>query len=451
VATPPLPFLPRQAAATVDIQDLDVTAPDLEALGNGVDARETSLGVAAAGGELVAGLLQADHCLLGLQALQRTEAPLASLLLGTDPELAAATQAELAMARSRLIAKLVPRVLAMQPRPDLELALGFIGGETKRAESLKLLASINTSFGMDFRRVAALALVGTEHCRLHGLAKPADQFQQLYMRACWGRRLAELNIDFKTAFNGGRAECVVVLREMVKRPEVGVKDLLLYTRAFSIQPDEALTIYSEVLIGQMVPRIDERTREVVVDNFTEVTTKIEAALQLIKADDVLLSHLEKQLDLVSPYNYEVLQFLLSRLHGARAYRERAGQGEAPGGHLAKADRILGFLMQYTRVAAPPAEHEVNLVTYCMLPLSSVTIHPVPPGGPLAEGARRALPPRPGRPQAAPPSALLPPVQGQVQAAGGRVPDGHLSCMDECDQCARAERRQRYLLRGKEHD
>ena len=41
VDSPPLPFLPRSRAANVEVQDLDVTAPDLESLGNGVDAVES--------------------------------------------------------------------------------------------------------------------------------------------------------------------------------------------------------------------------------------------------------------------------------------------------------------------------------------------------------------------------------------------------------------------------
>ena len=90
VEEPALPHLPRHAAATVEIQDLDVTAPDLESLG-GVDARACVAGLSSSGQDLVARLQQQGHVLLGLQALARLEAPLATLLLGTDPELQEST------------------------------------------------------------------------------------------------------------------------------------------------------------------------------------------------------------------------------------------------------------------------------------------------------------------------------------------------------------------------
>ena len=351
VSSPPLPFLPRQAAATVEIQDLDVTAPDLEALGNGLDARTTCTGVTAAGQGLVQGLQQAGHCMLGFEVLQRTEAPLASLLLATDPELMVATQQGLGVTRSNLVSQLVARILS-EPRADLNLALGFIGSETKRAASLNLLAKINLGMGLDFRKISCLALVGVEHCRLHGLAKQRDQFRELYVKACWGRRLAELDISFKAAFNGSKAERVAVLRELVKRPEVGVEALILFTRAFSIHTDEALTLYTEGLLNKIVPRLDERG-EVVMDDFKAVTDKIDAALKLITADDVLFEHLQKMFSAVCPYNYSVLQYLLSKIHYTLAYRDQAPP------HLAKADRILGFLMQYRRVAEPLPEFEVD--------------------------------------------------------------------------------------------
>ena len=62
----------------------------------GLDARAASLGLGAAGCELVAGLQQAGQAILAFRTLQAVDAPLASLVLGADPDTAAATQGELA-------------------------------------------------------------------------------------------------------------------------------------------------------------------------------------------------------------------------------------------------------------------------------------------------------------------------------------------------------------------
>merc|ERR1719414_2381267 len=139
--------------------------------------------------------------MLGFEVLQRIEAPVNNLLLGTDPELTASTQNSQAASRSHLVSQVVSRILA-EPRCDLSLALGFISSESKRTSSLNLLAKINAGMGADFRKISSLALVGVEHCRMHGLAKQADQFSDLYVRACWGRAVQDMNINFKTAFNG---------------------------------------------------------------------------------------------------------------------------------------------------------------------------------------------------------------------------------------------------------
>ena len=162
VDSPPLPYLPRHASANVETQDLDVTAPDLEALGNALDAKQISQEILAAGQDMVLSLQQAGHCLLAFQALAMLEAPLASLLLGTDPDMATTIQAQLSKVKSGLITQLVGRVLG-ETKTDFTLALGLVGSESKRADSLKLLANINSSLGLDFKRVVGLASVGRQH------------------------------------------------------------------------------------------------------------------------------------------------------------------------------------------------------------------------------------------------------------------------------------------------
>ena len=66
----PLPFLPRSRVANLEIQDMDVTAPDLESLGNGVDAVESCNLLAENGQSLISELQTSGHVMLGLNALQ---------------------------------------------------------------------------------------------------------------------------------------------------------------------------------------------------------------------------------------------------------------------------------------------------------------------------------------------------------------------------------------------
>ena len=213
VETQPLPFLPRSRAANVEIQDLDVTAPDLEAAGNGVDVVDSCNALASAGHSLVGAMQMAGHCMLGLQCLQATSDPMSALLLATDPEMQTRAEAGMSQARSSLVTQLVKRVVA-DPRANMQLGLGLVTAEHKK-NSQTLLAQINASLGGDYRKISSLAMLGAELCGLHGLVKQQDQF-----RACWGRKLSEMDISFKAAFEGSKSDIMDMLKTMVTHPKV---------------------------------------------------------------------------------------------------------------------------------------------------------------------------------------------------------------------------------------
>ena len=350
VEDPPLPYLPRHQAATVEIQDLNVTAPDLESVGNGVNARAICATLASSGQGLVSELQQAGHVMLGFSALQVASAPMSSLLLGTEPEFQEEICQALSGARTQLLGQIVQRILS-EGKCDLSLGLGFITAESKR-NSLALLAKINSSFGLDYRKISALALVGVEYCGLHGLAKQQEQFKDLYVRACWGKKTAELDINFKNAFNGSITERIKVLKEMVSHPLVDIPMLLQFSKAFKINTNDALTLYSEGLLYKLEPVTDQRGK-IVVEQFKVVTEKVDNALELIDNDDILYKHLVKMFSAVSPYNYTVLEYILLKIYQTRSYRD-----EQPP-YLQKADKVLGFLLQYERVSEPQPELEVD--------------------------------------------------------------------------------------------
>ena len=275
---------------------------------------------------------------------------MSALLLATDPDLQAKVEAAVSQTRAGLVTSMVKRVLA-EPRADLSLGLGLVTAENKK-NGLTLLAGINTSLGADYRKISNLALLGVELCGLHSLCKQRDQFRDLYMRACWGKKLSELDISFKAAFNGSKSECVEVLRLLVAHPQAEISLLLQFARAFKIIKNDVLTLYSEARLKKLEARVNNRG-EVVVENLEDVTAKVERCLDMIQEDRVLYEHLTKLFSEVSPYNYAVLEFILKKLYQTKVYRDEKPQ------FLLKADKILGFLMQYRRVSEPQAEAEVD--------------------------------------------------------------------------------------------
>ena len=350
VDNPPLPYLPRHQAAAIGLQDLNVTAPDVKALENGVDAQLITTTLAQNGQQLVSHLQQAGHYMLGFSALQTTVSPMSTLLLSGEPNVQEEIEVAVNGKRSQLIVQIIQRILG-EGKCDLDLGLGFIMAESKR-NSLALLAKINNSFGLDYRKISSLALLGIEYCRLNGLAKQEEQFKDLYVRSCWGKKAAELDINFKSAFNGSKTVRINVLQEMVSHPEVDIQLILQFSKAFDINSNDALTRYIEGLLLGLEPIVNDRG-EFVLKQFTAVTEKVDEAWNLIEDDEILYQHLVKLFSAVSPYNYTVLRYLLFKIYQTRTYKDDPPQ------YLQNADKVLGFLSQYERVSEPHAEWEVD--------------------------------------------------------------------------------------------
>ena len=272
------------------------------------------------------------------------------LLLGTAPEMQAKASAAVSQTRSGLVGQLVRRVVS-DTRADLSLGLALVTADNKKT-SLSLLAQLNAGLGFDFRKISSVALLGWKLCGLHGLSKQQDQFAVLYVKACWGRKLTEMEINFKTAFNGSKPDHLEVLKKMVTHPNIEITLLLQFSKAFNISKSDVLTIYSKALLTKLEAVVDSRG-QIVVHNLEEVTGKVDKCLDLINDDVVVFQHLLDMFSTVSPYNYEVLNFILKRIYETKIYKD-----EKPH-YLMEADKILGFLLEYTRVSQPQPEHEVD--------------------------------------------------------------------------------------------
>ena len=248
------------------------------------------------------------------------------------------------------MSQLVRRVIT-DSRADLELGLALVTTDHKKA-SLNLLAQLNAGLGYDFRKISSLALLGSKLCSLHGLSKQQEQFVQLYVRACWGRKLSEMEINFKAAFNGSKSDHLAVLSLMVAHPSIEISLLLQFSKAFNLKKSDVLTMYSEALLTKLEAVLDDRG-QIVVERLEDVTGKVSRCLELINDDVLLFQHLLKMFSTVSPYNYEVLNFILKKIYETKVYREEKPQ------YLLEADKILGFLLEYSRVSEPQPEHEVD--------------------------------------------------------------------------------------------
>ena len=106
------------------------------------------------------------------------------------------------------------------------------------------------------------------------------------------KRSTQLEIPFKAAFVGTQHERMDALQQMVAHPEAEVNMLLLYAKAFNIETNTTLTLFSSALLRRMEPCLDvEGASLVAVNNLSELKTKLAEVWARFSAPEALLQHL----------------------------------------------------------------------------------------------------------------------------------------------------------------
>ena len=361
VEEPPYPYLPRNVCSSIEVVNLDVTCPDLETSGCGIDYKDISSDIYRTSLPVIQSLQMAGHGALAIQALELLQGCLDPLMQRTDPQFQGQTQKSLKDLTTSLIGQMVQRIL-LDAYSDPKFCLGLssvLDGRT----SLGQLAKINAGLGQDFRRICNLASVGHQYCSITQLPKQAEQFLELFVKASWGKRSTQLDIPFKDAFMGSVKDRVTALERMVMHPKMDVELLLQYAKAFKIEVDEALCLMSSALIQSMEPALTQDGTKVKVVDLTKVKDVLLRAWELFSSSDTWHAYLIREMDRISPYNYEGLHFLLHGIQlsvsGSDGISKDNRKSIAGNEIFARASRTLGFLMQYSRVSIPHPEIEVD--------------------------------------------------------------------------------------------
>jgi hypothetical protein len=261
--------------------------------------------------------------------------------------------------------------------PDYNLGLAYLLAESNGLQSLAA-ANANSSFGLDYPKLVSLSRLGLRFCHLKSLLPPGDSFKQLLLRSAWGRFISsELKIAFKEAFSGGKTEQQATLNTMIvqqNQRSCSVANLVRFCDAFDLCRTENLLHFVRASLAQLEPRVE--AKEIVEpEGFNAAISKVQEALGHIDDSALVDSALMSLFNEVSPYNYEVLGFLIERLDRV----DTGGGGEEL---VRRASQLFGFLLEYDRVAEPG---EVETDAW-LESTSSASQRPLP-----AAIARRRLP------------------------------------------------------------
>ncbi|XP_076465746.1 kinetochore-associated protein 1-like [Babylonia areolata] len=233
-----------------------------------------------------------------------------------------------------LMSSLVLKVLSAH-RVDNKMVLACLLS-TPRKVSIDCLMKSIASCNFNFRKLGVIASVGLALGHLLRESKLISTCQELEINAAWGVRLGKLKISFKEAFQGGMSAKHEVIAAMAGCEQVDVRMVAEFSVDFKMEAEDSLLVYLEKLLKTSPePWQLSKARAVV------------AAVEARDRRDFLLNKLRTIYKQTSPYEYEVIEFLLGEMNRL----DSTPQHE-------KGLKLVFLLKMYTR-RTPPSDTELT--------------------------------------------------------------------------------------------
>ena len=210
----------------------------------------------------------------------------------------------------------------MESKPDLHFAMSFLTGQAKPKTGLVLLQKTSSSLRTNDKLVN-LARLGVRYCSRLDCLREKEQFMNLLLSAIWAQKL-NLNGIEVASYGPGSGEHMNVLANYITNNvnqvnKSFIRDLQNYSKAFGpMSVSSVMELFTRKILS---------TQE---DPNQDIFETVDKALELIAEEDkeILLENLMQ--NEISPYNYNVLDFVLRRM----------GPKES--------DPMIAFLHSYTR-------------------------------------------------------------------------------------------------------
>lgn len=233
-------------------------------------------------------------------------------------------------------------------RPDVTLAVSMLILLIKK-DALKVLNELIKRFGFDYSRLIAVAIIGRDCCTLHGLIEVKEQFEVLLKRAQWGKRLADMNVSFREAFKGEYVALNKVMGDLVSHPDCSFSILYDYCNDFSLDMTDALLCYLRITLHSWSPELPTEEIQpgelVQIEPPRAVLSKCQAIIAEINNKSLLQQMLITELDMLSSYNYELIELVLQQLVLLEQDSKELDM-------LKRGLDVVSFLQAYIRQALP---------------------------------------------------------------------------------------------------
>ncbi|XP_032084708.1 kinetochore-associated protein 1 [Thamnophis elegans] len=243
---------------------------------------------------------------------------------------------------------------------DHQLAFGYCT-LLPRAVIFQKLWDIVNQMSQNYKKILAVAIVGTQLALHYEDPQEKAAFEDLVVDAEWGITLGKLGISFQSVFRMPSVRKKELLRTLVQHPNADTSLLLKFCRTFHLDTEAALQLYIETQLqdaswdqGDLQPGAGK-------ERHVQAVARALETIPLLSSTTGLVTSLSAMLHKVDPYNYEVIESLLTVI-------ERAG-GQATGFPLTRANMLLTHLKSYKRMS-PPGELEQQFLFeqgFCLSP------------------------------------------------------------------------------------
>ena len=285
--------------------------------------------------------------------------------------------------------KLLPKVLSDR-KPDLLFGLSLLLADNNdKNRVLKILKQITVSFGYDdVDKLGVLGRIGMRYCALSNLPQQYLPFNTLLVQSVWAKKSTSLGGSTKSIFTMDTPQDKMnVLQSLVENNDLKLKtltvcDILQFSKAFDLDKASVLLLFvrSTLTSSKVEPQIalNKSSQEEINLNFSdEIAKQVSQGLLSVpdneKGDGKVEFISQLLFNEVSPYNYEVLQYLLQKWkdmleHSIYTKVEKAQEVEESDEtftknkeialklqEIARLQTMLDFLQGYQRTGEPTSD------------------------------------------------------------------------------------------------
>ena len=228
------------------------------------------------------------------------------------------------------IQKVMPKIVS-DNKPDLFLALGLLMSCDERKKGLKLLQTTISNLGHDdAEKLIVLGRVGMWYCSKSDMRLQFSAFRQLLVQSVWAKKMSSLGGNGRNVFSmNSHGDKMKVIQTLTNSNDTnlncfGVKDVVSFSEAFEVDKTSTLLFYIKALLTSAFaePMMETNTasRKEITSHYNKrFGDYISSALSTLPDNDRNETKLklisDTFLNHVSPYNYEVLEFLLNAWKG----------------------------------------------------------------------------------------------------------------------------------------